>query len=106
MDPDHPVYTKEVQIKMPAATFLVIDEDQASINDAMILVDVGGTVRFADLPSRAHGFAYGINFNDGHAEIYKFLDAASKTWAPGGARPLTVDTGPPRRRSEQRDPRR
>jgi hypothetical protein len=53
----------------------------------MLLMDVGGNARFLDLPSRAHGNAYGINFNDGHAEIYKFLDAASINWTLTGARP-------------------
>jgi len=82
MDPNWPVYTKESEMTMPAVTWLVVDEDPLSINDGMLLVDVSGGYRFFDLPSRNHGFAYGINFNDGHAEIYKFMDAASKTWTP------------------------
>jgi prepilin-type N-terminal cleavage/methylation domain-containing protein len=86
-DPNWPVYTKETEIKLPSATWLLVDEDQDSINDAMMLLDVGGTARFLDLPSRAHGNAYGINFNDGHAEIYKFLDAASIKWKPTDPRP-------------------
>ncbi len=82
-DPAHPVYTKENQITQPVNTFLVLDEDQASINDAMFLVDVGGAYRLTDLPSRNHcGSAYGINFADGHAELYKFMDAASRNWKP------------------------
>jgi prepilin-type N-terminal cleavage/methylation domain-containing protein len=86
-DPNFPVYVKESEIKLPAQTWLLADEDQESINDCMLLVDVGGTARFLDLPSRAHGNAYGINFNDGHAEIYKFMDAASKNWKVSDPRP-------------------
>jgi len=86
MDPKWPVYTKEVQITQPAATWLVLDEDPQSINDAMFLVDVGGGGRLLDLPSRLHGNGYGINFNDGHAEIYKLRDGASQTWTPTSAR--------------------
>jgi len=87
-DSNYPIYTKETQITQPAITWLTVDEDQQSINDCMFLVDVGGTARFLDLPSRNHcGFAYGINFNDGHADIYKFLDAASKSWTPTSPRP-------------------
>ena len=82
-DPNRPVYIKETEMTQPTMTWLVADEDQASINDGMLLVDVGGTRRFLDLPSRAHGNAYGIAFNDGHAEIYKFLDQASFDWSPG-----------------------
>jgi len=88
MDPKWPVYIKETQITQPAATWLVLDEDQQSINDAMFVLDVGGSIRFADLPSRNHcGYGYGINFNDGHAEIYKLSDPASRNWTPTGPRP-------------------
>ena len=86
-DPNWPIYFKDTEMKQPSATWLVVDEDQASINDGMLLMDVGGNARFLDLPSRAHGNAYGINFNDGHAEIYKFLDEASILWTEAGARP-------------------
>jgi len=87
-DPNYPIYTKESEISQPVLTWLVLDEDQQSINDGMFLVDVGGTARFLDLPSRNHcGSAYGINFNDGHAELYKFTDAASRTWTPTTPRP-------------------
>ena len=82
-DPLRPVYLKDSEMRNPSQTWLVVDEDQESINDAMLLVDVGGSYQFFDLPSRAHGFAYGINFNDGHAEIWKFQDAASRSWHPG-----------------------
>jgi prepilin-type N-terminal cleavage/methylation domain-containing protein len=88
MDPKWPVYLKEVQITQPAATWLVLDEDPHSINDAMFLVDVGGSGRLLDLPSRLHGNGYGINFNDGHAEIYKLMDAASINWTPTSAHPM------------------
>ena len=71
-------------MKKPSDTWLVLDEDQGikgvkSINDAMFLVNVGSQA-FPDFPSRAHGMAFGVNFNDGHAEIHKLLDAQSATW--------------------------
>jgi prepilin-type N-terminal cleavage/methylation domain-containing protein len=81
-DPRFPIYLKETEMKLPSNTWLVLDEDQGikdleSINDAMFLVNVV-VQSFPDFPSRAHGFAYGINFNDGHAEIRKIFD--SKNW--------------------------
>jgi prepilin-type N-terminal cleavage/methylation domain-containing protein len=82
-DPLHPVYLKDTEISKPSQTWLVVDEDQESINDAMCLVDVGGGRGFLDLPARAHSFGYGINFNDGHAEIYKLRDPESRAWHPG-----------------------
>jgi prepilin-type N-terminal cleavage/methylation domain-containing protein len=87
-DPTYPVYIKETEIKLPNQTFVLADEDQESINDSMLLVDVGGTERFLDFPSRAHRFGYGICFADGHAEIYQFKDDASKTWTVSGRGPM------------------
>ena len=83
MDPQKPAYLKETEMKLPSDTWLVLDEDQGikgleSINDAMFLVNVGSQ-SFPDFPSRAHGNAYGINFNDGHAEIRKLLDTFNWT---------------------------
>lgn len=86
-DPNYPVYRKEAEITKPAKTWLVLDEDQQSINDAMFLVDVGGSARFLDLPARAHANGYGINFNDGHAEIYVMRDSESINWKVGDPRP-------------------
>ncbi len=86
-DPNFPVYVKETEIRQPAATWLVADEDQESINDCMLLVDVGGSRRFLDLPARAHNFGYGINFWDGHAETYVLRDPASRTWTTTTAAP-------------------
>ncbi|MGC3961096.1 MAG: prepilin-type N-terminal cleavage/methylation domain-containing protein [Verrucomicrobiota bacterium] len=80
-DATRPVYVKESEIKLPSQTWLVLDEDQASINDGMFAVNVG-SAQFPDLPSRAHGMGYGINFNDGHAEVYQLHDAASQKWTP------------------------
>lgn len=86
-DPNHPVYQKESEIKLPGQTFVLVDEDQESINDGMLFVDVGGTARFLDLPSRAHRFGYGICFADGRAEIDQFKDDKSKTWHATDGRP-------------------
>jgi prepilin-type N-terminal cleavage/methylation domain-containing protein len=87
-NPTTPVYFKDTEIRKPSQTWVVLDEDQASINDAMFLVDMGGGARFLDLPSRNHGFGYGINFADGHAEIYVLRDAASRNWKTSDPRPM------------------
>lgn len=78
------VYLKDSHIVKPATTWLVLDEDPKSINDGMFLVDMGTGLGLVDLPSRLHGNGYGINFTDGHAEIYKLRDPDSINWVPGG----------------------
>ena len=80
-DPNRPVYLRDTEMKLPAQTFLLADEDFESINDGMLIVDVGGSRRFIDLPSRAHRFGYGTSFADGHAETIQFKDDASKEWS-------------------------
>ncbi len=81
-DPNHPVYIKDTEIKLPGQTFVLVDEDQVSINDGMFIVNVGAAY-LIDLPSRAHAFGYGINFSDGHAEIMQLRDQASRDWNVG-----------------------
>ncbi len=78
------IFLKETEILRPAATWVLLDEDPKSINDAMMLMDMETGGGLVDLPSRLHEFGYGINFADGHAEIYRFLDKGwAKAWSPG-----------------------
>jgi prepilin-type N-terminal cleavage/methylation domain-containing protein len=83
-DPNFPVYLKETEMRNPTGTFITVDEDQASINDGMLYMDLTGTRRFIDMPARIHSFGYGISFEDGHAEIYVLKDQASRDWQPTG----------------------
>jgi prepilin-type processing-associated H-X9-DG protein len=83
-DPNRPVYLKETEIRLPRQTWLLLDEDQDSINDGMLFVDVGGSRRFLDLPSRAHRFGCNMSFTDGHAEAFILKDDASRNWVVVG----------------------
>jgi prepilin-type processing-associated H-X9-DG protein len=82
-DPNHPVYIRETEIRLPKQTFLLMDEDQDSINEGMLFVDVGGSRRFLDLPSRAHRFGCNMVFADTHAEAFILKDDASRNWFVG-----------------------
>ena len=83
-DPNHPVYIRETEIRLPGQTWVLLDEDQNSINDGMFLVDVGGSRRFLDLPSRAHSFGCNMSFTDGHSEAFMLKDDATRYWSVGG----------------------
>ncbi len=87
INPQAPIYLKESEITQPVRTWVVVDEDPASINDGMFLTDMGGAARLLDLPARTHGNGAGINFADGHAEIFQLRDPASKNWKVSDARP-------------------
>ncbi|MDB6023893.1 MAG: hypothetical protein JWM68_116 [Verrucomicrobiales bacterium] len=83
------VYLKENEIRYPAKTFVFLDEDAASINDSMFLVDMGTGLGLVDLPGRQHDSGYGINFADGHASIFKLLTPEARNWVPGSPLPHT-----------------
>ena len=79
------LFAKDSDLKIPARTWVLVDEDPLSINDGMMLVDMQTGNGLVDLPSRLHDYGYGINFADGHAELFKFRDRNwAKSWTPGG----------------------
>ena len=73
-------FLKEPEILKPATVWVMLDEDGASINDSMFLTDVEAGNGIVDAPSRRHNNGYGINFADGHSEIYKLKDKRTITW--------------------------
>lgn len=79
------IFMKETDIIRPVQTFIVLDEDPASLNDAFFLVDEEQGNGVVDLPGRQHGMAYGINFADGHGSIFPFKDKGKyRTWETRG----------------------
>jgi prepilin-type processing-associated H-X9-DG protein len=100
-NPGYIFFKKESQIKRPAHVWLMIDEDGHSINDSMFIVSVNNgssSKGLVDGPARRHGNAFGINFCDGHAEIYTLKDSRWINWKlpiPANgipiASPLNVD---------------
>ncbi len=60
----------------PANTWILIDENSASINDGFFCVDPRPTSTiWYDKPATYHDRAGGLSFADGHAEIRKWRDA-------------------------------
>jgi prepilin-type N-terminal cleavage/methylation domain-containing protein len=92
------IYTKEGDLSVPgpANTWLLVDENQQSINDAWMVEDPTepsiDTPEWVDCPASYHDGACGMSFCDGHAIIKKWRDpvvldqtlmsvAATPTWA-------------------------
>ncbi len=67
----------EVAVARPAALWLIEDEHEASIDDGWFLVTMDDSRPFASAPASRHQRGYGLNFADGHAEIYKLRDPGS-----------------------------
>jgi prepilin-type N-terminal cleavage/methylation domain-containing protein/prepilin-type processing-associated H-X9-DG protein len=61
----------------PSMTWVLVDEDPDSINDAMLYVNPTYPVesgQFVDVPASYHNHACGFSFADGHSEIHKWLN--------------------------------
>ena len=76
-----PVYRKLAQMLKPgpANTFVILDERQDSINDALFIVEMDGypnlaTTKIVDYPASYHNKAAGFAFADGHSEIHRWKD--------------------------------
>lgn len=61
----------------PSSTFVLLDEDQHSINDASFAVDAANP-EWIDYPGTYHGGAAGFAFGDGHSEIHMWVDPRTK----------------------------
>ncbi len=72
------LYRREGDISniSPSKLFVMIDEHENSINDAWFAMDMGGGRGWLDVVSARHGGAYGLNFADGHAEIFTLFNVA------------------------------
>lgn len=55
----------------PSMTWIFVDEQADSLNDAMLYHDPNGS-RWIDLPASYHSGAGGFSFADGHAELHKW----------------------------------
>jgi len=60
-----------------AATFILLDEDPDSINDAGFAVSMAQP-KWVDWPGTMHNMACGLAFADGHSEIHKWKDGQTK----------------------------
>ncbi len=71
LDPSRHVYEKDSNLPAPAQLFVFVDEDPASINDAMFVVIMDPGYDLNDFPTRVHMTGYPLSFADGHAEAFK-----------------------------------
>ncbi len=83
-------YRKVTQIRRPTDYFVIMDEDDNSINDAFMRVDYSAMVswfRLNDIPAIYHAGSSGIGFADGHSEMHKWktLKIPVPGWSNPGA---------------------
>ena len=71
------IYLKDSDIAagMPASIWVLIDEHTETLDDGWFEVTMNDSQPFLNLPATRHQNAYGLNFADGHAEIYHLRSA-------------------------------
>jgi len=74
----HVVKTGDLLIPGPTDTWVYVDEEPDSINDAGCFPPNSLTV-IVDVPATYHNGACGFAFADGHSEIHKWVDQAMKS---------------------------
>ena len=75
-------YLKQTDITNPGNTWVTLDEQADSINDAFFVAsdDRNGNTAWGDIPASYHNGACGFSFADGHGEIHKWKSSTS--WYP------------------------
>jgi prepilin-type N-terminal cleavage/methylation domain-containing protein len=66
------VFRKTSDIRAPAMTWVMIDENQYRINCGDFWVEMEN--EWADIPAVYHNGSGGLSFSDGHAEIHRYRD--------------------------------
>lgn len=71
-----PFFARESEIPRPSEMWVLIDEDERSINDGFFVVDPNARIWF-DLPAVSpdrHRSCYSLSFADGRAELWRSQD--------------------------------
>ena len=67
-------FRKQTDIRSPATTWVMIDENSFSINDGWFVCDPNTPNTWFDVPASYHNGAGGLSYADGHSEIKKWKD--------------------------------
>jgi prepilin-type N-terminal cleavage/methylation domain-containing protein len=69
-------FAKEADLRRPAEMWVLLDEDERSINDGFFITDPTARVwyDFPAISAHRHNYSYGLHFADGHSEIWHHHD--------------------------------
>ncbi len=71
-----PFFTKDSDLLRPSQLWVLLDEDERSINDGFFVTDpTGGLwIDFPAISARRHAYSFALNFADGHSEVWRHMD--------------------------------
>lgn len=69
-------FARDSEIRRPSELWVLIDEDERSINDGFFVTDPSGHIwrDFPAISAHRHNFSFPLNFADGHTEVWRHLD--------------------------------
>jgi hypothetical protein len=88
-----PFYAKDSDIPRPDQLWVLIEEDERSINDGFFVTDPTGQIwmDFPAMSAHRHNYSYVLDFADGHSFVWRYNDprsfqvSVSMTEQPGNA---------------------
>lgn len=69
-------YAKDSDLRRPSELWVLLDEDERSINDGFFITDPTAHIWF-DFPSisaHRHNYSFTLSFADGHSEVWRHAD--------------------------------
>jgi len=81
-----PFFAKDSEIRRPSEMWVLLDEDERSIDDGFFIADPVGTVwfNFPAISNHRHGYSFAWNFADGHSEVWRYRDPRTKLGVTNG----------------------
>jgi len=73
-------YAKDSDIPRPSMLWVLLDEDERSINDGFFVPDPTAQI-WIDFPAtsrRRHNYSYALDFADGHSDLWRHADPATR----------------------------
>ncbi len=71
-----PFFSKETEVRRPSDFWVLLDEDERSINDGFFVTDPVARlwVDFPAISKHRHNYSFALNFADGHSEVWRHRD--------------------------------
>ena len=71
-----PFFAKDSDIRRPSEMWVLIDEDERTINDGFFITDPSAGVwyDFPAISNHRHSYSFTLNFADGHSEVWRQQD--------------------------------
>jgi hypothetical protein len=75
-----PFFSRDSELRRPSQLWVLIDEDERSINDGFFVTDPTASMWY-DFPANSahrHDYSFGLALADGHADVWSFHDPRTR----------------------------